>query len=394
MRSIGLCMTLLFLSGCAVSLRRKGKEAPDNSATDRKRKLADDGKRGGRARDAATRTARRAQLRQAGPEGQVSDDDPSEIRGPRGSGEDGGIAGDRRLRCSARPGPRAPQLDEDDAKEKPKRSRSSRHPRLDVRFAAQAAVTRPNHEGRRATREASDDGLTAVKERCTPATRPPRRPCPPTRAAGPSSSGGLRALREEAARARKSTPRHSATSAATRKGSAHDHALEFALCEAEVTAKRLDHEDREPVERYERTTPPSAALRGAFAAPRLIGGASRFRARRVQETTRTPTCKEVPKKQARRPSGRIKDGSSSRPARSCHGGDFRVSETADGIVKKFATFATTARNKDPARECGESDPRSAARQQLEHRPPLQPGLPLQQGRRPPQGRPVADAKSC
>jgi len=125
-RSIGLCMTLLFLSGCAVlGFAEKGKKRPDNSATDRKRKLADDVEDAEEdVRDAGDEDGGGSGKR--APKVKVSDDDPSEIREAAAEVEkmeEALESGDFAAYGTAQ-GRARRSLDEDDAKESSKRKRS------------------------------------------------------------------------------------------------------------------------------------------------------------------------------------------------------------------------------------------------------------------------------
>jgi hypothetical protein len=363
-------MTLLFLPGCAVlGFAEKGKKRPDNSATDRKRKLADDVEDAEEdVRDAGDEDGGGSGKR--APKVKVSDDDPSEIREAAAEVEKMEEAletGDFAAYGSAS-GRARRSLDEDDAKESSKRKPLVARVRaLDVRFAAQAGGHAADimKDGAR-TREASDDGLEAVKEAL--------HACNQAAKATLSTDASGRAVElEEAyeryekklARARKVDPKALRHAGKDKDGSfSHDHALEFAMCEAEVTAKRLDHEDRDPVERYERTSSTQCGYyEWAFAAPRLIGGGfASFELDGVQENNAYPyPCKKFPKKTKvpKALKGAIKDGLIVSPGEVLViQGDFRVSETADGIVKKFATVRHySKKTKIRTGECGESDPK-------------------------------------
>ena len=372
-RSIGLCMTLLFLSGCAVlGFAEKGKKRPDNSATDRKRKLADDAEdaeddvkdAGDDESGDGSGSGKRA------PRVKVSDDDPSEIREAAAEVEKMEEAletGDFAAYGTAQ-GRARRSLDEDDAKESSKhKPLTARVRALDVRFAAQAAghAAEIMKDGAR-TREASDDGLTAVKEAL--------HACNQAAKATLSTDASGRAVElEEAyeryekklARARKVDAKALRHVGKDKDGTfSHDHALDFAMCEAEVTAKRLDLEDRDPVERYERTsTTQCGYYEWEFAAPQLIrGGFGSFELDGVHTDNAYPyPCKKLPKKSKvpKTLKAAIKEGiivSSGEVL--VMQGDFRVSETGDGVVKKFATVRHySKKTKITTGECGESDPK-------------------------------------
>jgi hypothetical protein len=372
LRSIGLCMTVLFLSGCAgaLDLADTGKKRPGNSATDRKRKLAEDvddaeeeARDAGDAEDVGDgggRPGKRA------PRVEVSDDDPSEIREAAAEVkkmeqalEHGDFAAYGTAQGRARR-----NLDEDDARESSKHEPLAARVRaLDVRFAAQAGghAAEIMKDGAR-TREASRDGLTAVKEAL--------HACNQAAKATLSTDASGRAVElEEAyaryekklARARKVDPKALRHVGKDLDGPFnHDHALDFAMCEAEVTAKRLDLEDRDPVERFERTSSTQCGYyEWEFAAPRLVGGGfGSFELDGVHTDNAHPyPCKKFPRK-SKVPRA-LKDGVIvSRGEVLVMQGDFRVSETGDGYVKKFATVRHySKKTKITTGECGESDPK-------------------------------------
>ncbi len=257
-------------------------------------------------------------------------------------------------------------LDEDDARESSKHKPLSKRVRaLDVRFAAQAGghAAEIMEDGAR-TREASDDGLTAVKEAlhaCNQAAKA---------TLSTDASGRAVELEEAYARYEKKLARARKVDARALRhvgkdaDGLHDHALDFALCEAEVTAKRLDLEDRDPVERYERTSSTQCGYyEWEFAAPRLVGGGfGSFELDGVQEDNAYPyPCKKFPRKSKvpRALTGAIKEGIIVSPGEVLvMQGDFRVSETGDGVVKKFATVRHySKKTKITTGECGESDPK-------------------------------------
>ena len=374
-RSIGLCMTVLFLSGCAGALDfADTAKKPSNSATDRKRKLAkdvDEAEEEARdagdadeAGDAGGRPGKRA------PRVKVSDDDPSEIREAAAQVEkmeEALEAGDFASYGSAQQRARS-ALDEEDAKESSKHAPLVARVRaLDVRFAAQAGghAAEIMKDGAR-TREASEDGLEAVKEAlhvCNQAAK----------ATLSTDASGRAVELEEAyaryekklARARKVDPKALRHVGKDLDGPFnHDHAIDFALCEAEVTAKRLDLEDRDPVERFERTSSTQCGYyEWEFAAPRLVGGGfGSFELDGVHTDNAHPyPCKKFPRKSKvpRALKGAIKDGVIVSPGEVLvMQGDFRVSETGDGYVKKFATVRHySKKTKITTGECGESDPK-------------------------------------
>jgi hypothetical protein len=372
-RSSGLCMIVLFQWACggALGFGDTGKKRPGNSATDRKHKLAEDAEEGARdagdaedAGDAGGGSGKRP------PRVEVSDDDPSEIREAAAEVEKMEEAletGDFAAYGTAQ-GRAARSLDEDDAKESSKHKPLGKRIRaLDVRFAAQAGghAAEIMEDGER-TREASADGLTAVKEAlhaCNQAAKA---------TLSTDASGRAVELEEAYARYEKKLARARKVDARALRHVGkeadglgnHDHALDFALCEAEVTAKRLDHEDRDPVERYERTsTTQCGYYEWDFAAPRLIGGGfASFELDGVQEDNAYAyPCKKFPKKSKvpKALKGAIKDGLIvSRGEVLVMQGDFRVSETGDGLVKKFATVRHySKKTKIRTGECGESDPK-------------------------------------
>jgi len=376
LRSIGLCMTVLFLSSCAgaLDLADTGKR-PSKSATDRKRKLAEDaGDAEEDARDAGDaddvgdaaggRSGKRA------PRVKVSDDDPSDIREAAeevDKMEEALETGDFASYGSAQQRARR-HLDEDAARESSKRKPLAERVRaLDVRFAAQAGghAAEIMKDGAR-TREASDDGLTAVDEAL--------HSCNKAAKATLSTDSTGRAVELETAyaeyekklaRARKVDARAIRHVGKDRDGlSTHDHAIDFALCEAEVTAKRLELEDRDPVERFERTSATQCGYyEWEFAAPRLRGGGfGSFELDGVHTDNAFPyPCKKFPRKSKvpRALTAAIKsDIVVSRGEVLVMQGDFRVSETGDGYVKKFATVRHySKKTKITTGECGESDPK-------------------------------------
>jgi len=363
-------MTLLFLSGCAfLGFADKGKK-PGNSATDRKHKLTED------AKDADDEARDEGDADEAGESGKraprvkVSEDDPSDIREAAAQVEkmEEALAnGDFAAYGTAHQRARS-SLAEDDARKSSKhKPLSARMRALDVRFAAQAGghAAEIMKDGAR-TNEASDDGLAAVDEALNA--------CNQAAKATLSTDASGRAVElEEAyaryekklARAGKVDPRALRHVGKDADGlQSHDHALDFALCEAEVTAKRLDLEDRDPVERYERKSSVQCGYyEWSFAAPRLIGGGfGSFELDGVHTDNAYPyPCKKFPRK-SRVPkalAGAIKDGIVvSRGEVLVMQGGFRVSETGDGVIKKFATVRHySKKTKITTGECGESDPK-------------------------------------
>ena len=374
-RSIGLCMTVLFLSGCAgaLDLADTGKKRSGNSATDRKRKLAEDvdeaeedARGAGDAEDAGDGGGRPGKA----PRVKVSDDDPSDIREAASQVEkmeEALEAGDFASYGTAQQRARS-ALDEEDARESSKhKPLTARVRALDLRFAAQAGghAAEIMKDGAR-TREASEDGLTAVNEAL--------HACNQAAKATLSTDATGRAVElEEAyaryekklARARKVDPKALRHVGKDLDGlGKHDHAIDFALCEAEVTAKRLDLEDRDPVERYERTSSTQCGYyEWEFAAPRLVGGGfGSFELDGVHTDNAYPyPCKKFPRK-SKVPkvlAGAIKRGVIvSKGEVLVLQGEFRVSETGDGYVKKFATVRHySKKTKITTGECGESDPK-------------------------------------
>ena len=378
LRSTGLFTAVFFLSGCAgaLDLADTGQKRPGNSATDRKRKLADDV---GEAEEEARDAGDAGEAEDAGDGGRpgkrpprvaVSDDDPSSIREAAAEVakmEEALAAGDFAAYGSAQ-GRARRSLEEDEARESAKHEPLAARVRaLDVRFAAQAGghASEIMKDGAR-SREASQDGLEAVKEAL--------HACNQAAKATLSTDASGRAVElEEAyaryekklARARKVDPKALRHVGKDLNGPFnHDHALDFALCEAEVTAKRLDLEDRDPVERFERSSSTGCGYyEWDFAAPRLVGGGfGSFELDGVHEDNAHPfPCKKFPRKSKvpRVLAGAIKRGIIvSRGEVLVMQGDFRVSETGDGYVKKFATVRHySKKTKIRTGQCGESDPK-------------------------------------